>query len=107
MANPWHTIHIFGFDTVQAISDTQNVQAPIAAFQTEVDAVIDNVWASKPESYTVEKTYRAINIFNTLFSDWVPNNIDNQPFRVEFDNLNQSLLDDLAQAVFLYPPPEE
>jgi hypothetical protein len=107
MVNPWHTIHIFGLDTVQVISDTQNVQVAIADVQAQVEAVIDNVWAGKPEDYTGAKTYRSINIFNTLFSDWVPNNIENEPFRVEFDNLNQSLLDDLAQAVFLYPPPEE
>ena len=30
MANLWNTLHIFGFGTVQAISDTQNVQAPIS-----------------------------------------------------------------------------
>jgi hypothetical protein len=51
MANSWNTLHIFGFGTVQVISDTQNVQAPISAFQEEVDAVVDDVWANKPEDY--------------------------------------------------------
>lgn len=101
MANAWNTIHIFGFGTVQVISDTQNVQAPIADVQAEAQAVIDNVWAGKPEGYTGPKTYHAINNFNGLFSDWLPNSPDAQSFRVEAANLDQSLLDALAAAVFV------
>lgn len=105
MANSWNTLHIFGFGTVQAISDTENVQAPIAAFQTEVNAVVDNVWANKPADYTGEKTYHAINNFNTLFSDWLPSSPNAESFRVEAANLDQSLLDALATAVLDYVPP--
>lgn len=101
MANAWNTIHIFGFGTVQVISDTQNVQAPIADVQAEAQAVIDNVWAGKPVGYTGPKTYHAINNFNGLFSDWLPNSPDAQSFRVEAANLDQSLLDALAAAVFV------
>ena len=101
MANAWNTIHIFGFGTVQAISDTQNVQVAIADVQAEAQAVIDNVWAGKPVGYTGPKTYHAINNFNTLFSDWLPNSPDAQSFRVEAANLDQSLLDALAAAVFV------
>jgi hypothetical protein len=107
MANSWNTLHIFGFGTVQAISDTANVQAPISAFQIEVDAVVDNVWANKPEDYTGEKTYHAINNFDTLFSDWLPNSPDAQSFRVEAAKLDQVLLDTLAEAVLAYTPPVE
>ena len=105
MANLWNTLHIFGFGTVQAISDTQNVQAPIAAFQADVDAVVDNVWAGKPEGYTGTKTYHAINNFNTLFSDWLPNEPNAQSFRVQAADLDQALLDELALAVLAYVPP--
>jgi hypothetical protein len=99
MANTWNTIHIFGFGTVQVISDTQNVQVPIADVQTEAQAVIDDVWANKPEDYTGPETYHAINNFNNLFSDWLPNSPDAKSFRVEAANLDQSLLDALAIAV--------
>ena len=101
MANLWNTVHIFGFGTVQAISDTQNVQVAIADVQAEAQAVIDNVWAGKPVGYTGPKTYHAINNFNTLFSDWLPNSPDAQSFRVEAANLDQALLDALAAAVFV------
>jgi hypothetical protein len=105
MANLWNTLHIFGFGTVQAISDTKNVQAPISAFQADVDAVVDNVWAGKPEGYASPKTYHAINNFNTLFSDWLPNTPDAESFRVEAVNLDQALLDTLAAEVLAYVPP--
>jgi hypothetical protein len=107
MANLWNTLHIFGFGTVQAISDTQNVQAPIAAFQADVDAVVDNVWAGKPEGYTGTKTFHAINNFNTLFSDWLPNEPNVDSFRVQAADLDQALLDKLATEVLAYVPPTE
>jgi hypothetical protein len=103
----WNTLHIFGFGTVQAISDTENVQAPIEAVQADADAVIDNIWANKPEGYTGPKTYHAINNFNTSFSDWLPSSRDAESFRVEAANLDQALLDALAAAVLAYVPPTE
>lgn len=105
MANSWNTLHIFGFGTVQAISDTQNVQAPISAFQAEVDAVVDDVWANRPEGYVGNKSYHAINNFNTLFSDWLPNTPGAESFRVQAADLDQDLLNTLAEAVLAYVPP--
>lgn len=105
MAQTWNTLHIFGFGTVQAISDTQNVQAPITIFQSKVDAVVDDVWKNRPEGYTGTKTFHAINNFNTLFSDWLPNQPNVDSFRVEASKLDQSLLDSLATDVLAYVPP--
>lgn len=105
MANPWNTLHIFGFGTVQAISDTQNVQAPISAFQAEVDAVVNDVWNNKPAGYTGPKTFHAINNFDGLFSDWLPNEPNAESFRVQAADLDQSLLDALADGVLAYVPP--
>ena len=99
MAQTWNTIHIFGFGTVQVISDTQNIQAPFASVAVEAQAVVDNVWANKPADYVGDKTYHAINNFNTMFSDWLPNTPDAKSFRVEAANLDQTLLDALAVAV--------
>jgi len=104
MANSWNTLHIFGFGTVQAISDTQNVQAPISAFQAEVDAVVNDVWNNKPAGYTGSKTFHAINNFDGLFSDWLPNEPNAESFRVQAADLDQSLLDALADGVLAYVP---
>jgi len=100
----WNTIHIFGFGTVQAISDTENVQAPIASVQEQAQAVIDNVWDNRPEDYVGEKTYHAVNNFNAASSNWLPNT-EAKSFRVEAADLDQALLDALAEAVFAYVPP--
>jgi len=104
MANSWNTIHIFSFGTVQVISDTQNVQVPFTEVEVEAQAVIDDIWANKPEDYRGEKTYHAINNFNTLFSDWLPKESSIESFRVQVADLDQSLLDSLAAAALAYTP---
>jgi hypothetical protein len=104
MAKTWNTIHIFGFGTVQVISDTQNVQAPMSAVQTQADAVIDDIWGKKPADYTGQKTYHAINNFNELFADWLPKEDGVKSFRVQAADLDQVLLDALAAAVLAYVP---
>jgi hypothetical protein len=105
MANPWNTLHIFGFGTVQAISDTQNVQAPYSAVKDLADLVVDNVWNKRPQGYAGQKSYHAINNFYELFSDWLPNQPNTESFRVQASDLDQQLLDDLAQAVLAYVAP--
>lgn len=99
MANPFNTLHIFGFGTVQVITDTQNVQASVSDFQALVDACVDDVWANKPEGYTGPKQYHAINTFYDLFSDWLPNQPDAQSFRVQYADLDTTAFVDLAEAV--------
>ena len=104
MAKTWNTIHIFGFGTVQVISDTQNVQAPISAVQADADTVIDDIWSKKPADYTGQKLYHAVNCFNELFTDWLPKEDGIKSFRVQSADLDQSLLDALATAVLAYVP---
>lgn len=107
MAKNWNTIHIFGFGTVQVISDTKNVQAPVSAFQKKVDLVIDDVWAKKPTDYQGEKTYHAVNCFNELFADWLPKENNVKSFRVQAADLDHVYLNELAEAVLAYVPPTE
>jgi hypothetical protein len=40
-----------------------------------------------------------------LFSDWLPNQPNTESFRVQASDLDQQLLDDLAQAVLAYVAP--
>jgi hypothetical protein len=105
MANPWNTLHIFGFGTVQAITDTQNVQAPYSAVKEKADLVVDNIWSKRPEGYTGEKSYHAINNFYELFSDWLPNQPNSETFRVQAADVDQELLNDLVEAVLAYTQP--
>jgi hypothetical protein len=104
MANTFNTIHIFGFGSVQVITETQNVQCNIADVQAEADACIDNVWDNKPADYVGTKSYHAINTFNELFSDWQPDIQGDKGFRVEYQNLDNQLFIDLANAVIALNP---
>lgn len=103
MANPFNTIHIFGFGTVQVITDTQNVQADISLVQAQADACIDNVWANKPADYTGTKSYHAINTFYDMFSDWQPSVKGETGFRAQYSDLDGSLFEALASAVLALP----
>jgi hypothetical protein len=104
MANPFNTIHIFGFGTVQVITDTQNVQCNIADVQAEADACIDDVWGNAPTDYTGTKSYHAINTFYDLFSDWQPNVQGDKGFRVPYSDLDSSLFEALATKVLSLNP---
>jgi hypothetical protein len=70
-----------------------------------VDAVVNDVWNNKPAGYTGPKTFHAINNFDGLFSDWLPNEPNAESFRVQAADLDQSLLDALADGVLAYVPP--
>lgn len=104
MANPFNTIHIFGFGTVQVITDTQNVQCPIADVQAEADACIDDVWGQAPTDYTGTKSYHAINTFYGMFSDWQPSVQGEEGFRVPYSELQSSWFEALATKVLSLNP---
>ena len=62
----WSTLHIFGFGDVQVISKDGGATKK-ASTLTKLQAVIDNVWSTKPTDNTSTKQYHAINIFEGCF----------------------------------------
>lgn len=100
----FNTIHIFGFGVVQVIGKDLNVQCPITSVQAQADACINEVWFTKPNDYVGTKDYHAINIFNTMFADWKPKTKGEIPFRLKYNELNNSLFEALAQAVINAQP---
>ena len=96
----YNTIHIFGFGTVQVISKEKNVQNAITNVSAAANAVIDNVWNNKPADYVGTKEYHAVNIFNGLFADWQAKIKGEKGFRIELENLDSVLIEDLANAVY-------
>jgi hypothetical protein len=81
----YSTLHIFGYGECQVIGDNFNYKVPTSSCTT-AQAVIDNVYAQKPQGSTASYDYHAINIFNNLFADWQPNSGDG--FRVQYDQLS-------------------
>ena len=101
----WSTLHIFGFGDVQVITKDGGATKK-ASTLTKLQAVIDNVWSTKPTDNTSTKEYHAINIFEGMFADWQPK-IDSykfpvtvpKGFRTEYSKLDDSLIQQLVDEV--------
>ena len=103
MSKQFNTIHIFNFDVVQVITKTENKQTKISNVQAQADACIDNLWSAKPQNYNGTKNYHALNIFNGMFADWQPKIQGEDGYRASFAQLDESLFNNLANAVLNLP----
>lgn len=101
MANKFKTIHIFGLDSVQAITKTETIQCKISDVQVELDACVDNIWSKKPTDVTLTKEYSLINIFCGSFADWKPKIKSEKLFRTKYSDLNGSLFESLVDKMIL------
>ena len=97
MAN-WSTLHIFGFGDVQVIAEGGG-KTKKAADLTNLQAVIDNVWANAPVGYAGTKDYHAINTFEGMFSDWQSKVHGEKGYRAEYSKLNPTLIQALVDEV--------
>jgi hypothetical protein len=86
----YNTLHIFGYGECQVITDTENKKVPTEDCPS-AQAVVDMVYALKPEGNTAGTDYRAINIFNDMFADYSDEEGNN--FRVDYSELNAALID--------------
>lgn len=97
MAN-WNTLHIFGFGDVQVITADGGATKKSADL-TKLQAVIDNVWNTKPTDYVGTKEYHAINVFESMFSDWQPKTKDEKVFRTQYAQLDAVAIQELVDEV--------
>jgi hypothetical protein len=101
MAQAYNTVHIFGYGETQIIGEGYNKKTATSGL-TKVQAVIDNVWSKKPADSTASQAYRAINIFHSMFADYQPE--QNKGFRVEFSELDATLIQELVDEVYAAVP---
>lgn len=92
----YNTLHIFGYGQDQLISDTENklVDADLCP---STQAVVDMVYALKPDGNAATTNYRNINIFHDLFADYADE--EGNRFRVEYSELNSALIEQLATEI--------
>jgi len=95
----YNTLHIFAYGESQVITDTENKLAPNEDL-TDVQSVVDMVYALKPADSPATSDYRNINIFNNMFADYFDN--DGNNFRLDYSELNAALVDALVQEVLNY-----
>lgn len=95
----FNTIHIFGFGDVQLISKDKSVTKKYADL-TKAKAVVDKIYALKPEDYAGTDEYHAINIFSDMFADFQPKSVDGQPpikgFRVKYEDIDAKSINALV-----------
>lgn len=113
------TMHIFGYGDVQIIGTQKSdnnpetsekdytKKAPVAAL-SGITALINSIYALKPVDNSAGKQFHSINIFQNLFIDFQPKNegADKQqnPFRVDFDEIDPAMLQNVINEVINYEP---
>lgn len=102
--NTWSTLHIFGYGETQLIGDNFNKKVSTSALTT-VQAVVDNVYSFKPEGNTATEEYHAINIFNDMFADWQTAQQGVDGWRVQYPELDATLIDALVAEIIALPEP--
>lgn len=107
MAFQLNTLHIFGYGETQVIGQEDgnniNKKAPSLAL-VSLQAVVDNVYSFKPADNPAINEYHAINIFEGLFSDYMPKDSENKSWRTPYEELDQSFIDTLVAEVLAYQP---
>ena len=91
----YNTLHIFGYGECQVITDTENKKVSTDLCPS-AQAVVDMVYALKPEGNTAGTDYRAINIFNDMFADYQS---PEGNFRVDYSELDSALIDQLVEEI--------
>jgi len=92
----YNTLHIFGYGETQLIGDGFNKKVNSSELTT-LQAVVDNVWSTKPADSDASLSYHAINIFNDLFADWQPNS--GTGFRTQYADLDKTEIDALVDEI--------
>ena len=92
----YNTLHIFGYGETQLIGDDFNKKVKSSDL-TKLQAVVDNVWSTKPADSDASQSYHAINIFNDLFADWQPNS--GTGFRTPYADLDKTEIDALVDEI--------
>ena len=102
----WSTLHIFGYGETQLIGADFNKKVPSTVLTT-LQAVVDNVYSFKPAGNTATKEYHAINIFNDMFADWQTSQQGIEGWRVQYPELDATLIDALVAEIDAYVEPTQ
>jgi hypothetical protein len=97
MPQAYKTVHIFGYGETQIIGEDYNKKTSTSGL-TKVQAVIDDVWSKKPQNSDASQDYRAINIFEGMFSDYQPNT--GKGYRTPFSELDATAIQELVDEVY-------
>lgn len=89
----YNTLLIFGYGQTQLITNNENKLVNSDELAS-LNAVIQDIYSKKPLENKSQEDYTRIAIYNNDFADWVNNN-PNDYFKVNYNELNLSLIDSL------------
>jgi hypothetical protein len=91
----YNTLHIFGYGECQVITDTENKKVPTEDCPS-AQAVVDMVYALKPEGNTAGTDYQNVTILNDIFGSY---SAPDGYFRVEYSELDSALIEQLVTEI--------
>jgi len=91
----WSTIHLFKYGETQIIGNNFNKKFSSSSL-TKIGDVAIEVFSKKPQDVNASLDFHAVNIFNGGFADFLPSVKGEKAFRVPFNELNISVINDLV-----------
>ena len=91
----YNTLHIFEYGECQVITDSENKKVPTEDCPS-AQAVIDMVYALKPEGNTAGTDYQNVTIIRDIYGSYSA--LDGY-FRVEYSELDSELIDQLIEEI--------
>ena len=91
----YNTLHIFGYGECQVITETENIKVATELCPS-AQAVVDMVYALKPEGNTAGTDYQNVTILNNIFGSY---SAIEGSFRVEYSELDSELIDQLIEEI--------
>jgi hypothetical protein len=91
----YNTLHIFGYGECQVITDTENIKVSTELCPS-AQAVVDMVYALKPEKNTAGTGYQNVTILKNIFGSY---SAIGGNFRVEYSELDSELIDQLIEEI--------
>lgn len=89
----YNTLLIFGYGQTQLITDTDSKLVNSDEL-ISLNAVIQDIYSKKPLENISQEDFTRIAIYNNDFADWINNN-PNDYFKVNYNQLNLSLIGSL------------
>jgi hypothetical protein len=111
VANEWKNLHIFGYGETKLIDDVQLDNPPVfrggednvinekvvkTSTLTKAQAIIDFVYGKKPADSDAGVEFHAITIVRNVYCMYVPKNVNETVFRIEYKDMDATLIQDLV-----------
>lgn len=100
----WSTLHIFQYNEIELAGENFNKKV-LTSELTKVQAVIDNVYSSKPEEITASEDYYTISIAKDKFSIYTSDNA--QAWTTDYHELDSVVIEELVAEIEAYTPTAE